>query len=164
MTAITTTFGKLRVTQRTATAPDVFSPFCGLTQFDINLSKQLNETVTPDCADPDAAAWIERDVDSRSVSISGTGLFARQWSKRVRDGFESNAPVRLRIFVDHPVSASVNDAATNVTQDVGFWTGDFHVQALNITPARGGRVQAEVSFESTGPVTWTQAINGTPQT
>jgi hypothetical protein len=58
--------------------PEVFSHPCL-----INSSRSIQGSVTtvdsvvPDCADPDAPAWTEREKDAISYTISGEGLMNR---------------------------------------------------------------------------------------
>ncbi|WP_204279469.1 phage tail tube protein, partial [Enterobacter asburiae] len=53
-----------------------FSAPCGLNSRGFNRTAATNDTNNPDCTDPDAASWLERDVVSLSGSLSGAGVVA----------------------------------------------------------------------------------------
>ncbi|WP_053239930.1 phage tail tube protein [Pleomorphomonas koreensis] len=56
--------------------PEVFTKVCGFTEVELALDKSTNDTTVPDCDNPDAPAWTERDVVSLSWSFSFAGVMA----------------------------------------------------------------------------------------
>jgi hypothetical protein len=60
-------------------SPEVFASPCGLNSRSFNRTAATNETNVPDCDDPDAASWLERDV----VSLSGRSPAPALWRMRI---------------------------------------------------------------------------------
>ena len=68
--ATTTTFGSFLIKLGDGASPEVFAAPCGLTTKGFNQTANVQETSVPDCADPDAPAYIERAVDTISSEIT----------------------------------------------------------------------------------------------
>jgi hypothetical protein len=69
-------------------SPEVFTAPCGLTSKSFNGQAATNDTNVPDCDDPDAASWFERDVVSLSRDITGSGVLAGEFFDTWNDWFE----------------------------------------------------------------------------
>lgn len=62
------------------TNPIVYTDWCGVTEKTVKWSRNLEETVVPDCDDPNAAPYVERGATSQSVSIAIQGVItSRAW-------------------------------------------------------------------------------------
>jgi predicted secreted protein len=122
-----------------------FAAPCGLLERALTLSKELGETNVPDCADEDAAPWTERDVTSKSASISGSGVLDEDALPVWRGFYESDDSKNCRIELWR------NGAK------VGHWQGAFHIETFNPAAPEEGRVTLEISLQSDGAVTWTSA-------
>lgn len=147
MTAATTLpFSGVKVLLESATVPGTFVAPCGLTERSLTLSKETNDTNIPDCTDEDAASWVGRDVVSKSASISGNGVMAKESHPRWRAAYEANTPVLCRVEVAGLAAAGG-----------GYWSGNFHLTSFVIGAERGQRVTAEIEMQSDGPVIWTAA-------
>jgi hypothetical protein len=139
--ATTIPFGGFRVLLETS--PGVYAAPCGLTERSLSFSKEVNDSVVPDCADEDAAVWVERDVISLSAQLSGRGLVARESLKTWRLAFESGIAQNARIHV----SGTAGEGG-------GDWVGQFFVTSLDIGTARSSRVNIGIEMLSSGPVQW----------
>jgi len=139
--ATTVPFKNFKVFLGNGATPEVFTSPCGLTSAGLTLSKDTNSTVVPDCTDPDAAAWVERDVVSLSAAISGSGVLATESLATWEAAFVSTSPVNVRIQVDVPTVG-------------GYWTGAFHLTRFDPAGTRGNRVGVTIAMESDGNVTW----------
>lgn len=143
--ATTVPFSKFKVLLGNGATPEVFSAPCGLTANSIAFSKDTNSTVVPDCADPDAAGWVERDVVSNSATITGSGVMATESLATWRTAFEAGVSVNARVQVDVPAPAG------------GYWSGAFHVTRFEPGGTRGNRASVAITMESDGAVVWTAA-------
>lgn len=143
MTAPTTTkFGDFLIKVGDGGAPEVFSAPCGLTSKSFNQTASAQETVVPDCDDPDAPANVQRTVDSLSRDLSGSGVLAKEafddvWQPWYTSGLSKNCQV-------YP-----NGAAG------GYYQGAFLLTTLSMTANRGQRVNVSVTMQSDGDVPWT---------
>lgn len=117
--------------------PEVFAFPCGLTTNGLNRSAETNDVSVPDCADPDAPAWTEREVSTMSWEASGSGVLASE-SVSIWDAWHASGLPR------------------NVQVDVGAagtgrrYTGQALLTSYNITGERGSKVQVEVTLSGDG--------------
>lgn len=131
--ATTYKFSEFAIKVGDGNSPEVFAAICGLTSRGFNRTANTNETVTPDCADEDAPAWVERDVNSLSWELSGEGVMAAEaiadW-----DAFFGNQK--------------------NVQISLGenTWEGAAILTGFNITGQRGSRVTCSVTLQGTGEI------------
>ena len=119
-------------------SPEVFTAPCGLTTRGFNQTKAVNETIIPDCADPDAATWAHRDAASFSGSISGAGLLAMESIPAWQAFFSSNASKSVKIQCG----------------GAGHWTGKFHCTKFEVGGENKKRATVSIELQSDGIATW----------
>lgn len=123
-----------------ATPTEVFAAPCGLTTKGLNRSAETSDTVMPDCNDPSAAAWTERETTSLSWEISGAGTLADEsvdiWDAWFTSGVAKN--VRVEIYKGPNAGRK--------------YTGQALLTAYNISAERGSKVQVDVTLSGTGPL------------
>jgi predicted secreted protein len=141
--ATTVPFSKFKVLLGNGASPEVFTAPCGLTSNSIAFSKDTNSTVVPDCANPDAAGWVERDVVSNSAAITGGGVMATESLPTWWAAYNSGLAVNARLQVDVAAPAG------------GYWSGAFHITRFEPAGTRGNRASVAITMESDGAVTWT---------
>lgn len=138
----TARFGKFKIELGDGATPEVFSAPCGFTSKSLTLTKNLEEVTIPDCADPDAVAWVGRDASTLSASVSGEGVLASESVETWLDAFEATESVSVRI--------SIIFAAKTVT-----WLGKMHLSTFTPSADQGGRVTVSVEMQSDGELTRT---------
>jgi TP901-1 family phage major tail protein len=143
--ATTLPFSAFKVMLETAT-PNTFAAPCGLTERSVTFSKETNDTTSIDCEDEDKPAYVDRDVVSLSVTISGEGVMARESLPLWWSAFETTDPVNVRIEV-----------SGTAAQGGGYWSGAFHLTSFEPGATRGERATVSVELQSSGAVTWTDA-------
>lgn len=121
-------------------SPIVYSSPCGFTQRSVTLNKALEEFQIPDCSDPDAVDWLGRDAASLSMSVNGEGVLAEESVEDWLDAWESTVSVPVKIVWTFP--------ATTIT-----WTGNMHVENIEVTAPNARRVTATISMQSDGEMT-----------
>lgn len=136
---VTARFGKFRVLLDLAGTGTYTAP-CGFTSKSLTLNKSLSEVSLPDCDDPDLPITIGRDVESISASISGEGVLAAAAVDTWLDAYESTESVAVKVEIEFSTGT--------VT-----WTGDFHIESLEMGAEQGGRVTLNVSMQSDGTLT-----------
>lgn len=122
--------------------PEVFTFICGLTSKGIQRSATTQSTSVPDCADEDAPAWEEKSVDTLSITVSGTGVWAAENHEDMLDWFYSGLPKNIQV---RHGNAAVGDTE--------FEQGPALLTALNNSADRGQKKQAEITIEFDGKPT-----------
>jgi predicted secreted protein len=131
--AVTLPFSKFLVLVGNGAVPEVFAAPCGLNSRSYNRTAATNDTNVPDCDDPDAPSWLERDIVSLSASISGAGVVADEdydvWETWFNSGESRNVQIKLGMRTA---------------------TGAYKLTKLNITGQRGNRTTLDVTLDSDG--------------
>lgn len=134
-------FGELIIEVGDGGDPEVFGAPCGLTSKDFNAQAQTADTNVPDCDDPDAASWLERDVTSLTRDISGSGVLAGEFLETWDDWWTSANTRNCRV--------SLEGGALGSWQ----WSGAYILQQFQITGSIGEKLQVSVVMVSDGEVT-----------
>ncbi len=132
--------GKIRVLLGNSAIPIVYSSPCGFSQRSITLTKGLEEQQIPDCDDPDEVDWLGRDAVSLSMSINGEGVLASESVEVWLDAWESVDSVPAKVEMEFP--------SKTIT-----WTGNIHVETMEIGANNGRRATSNVSMLSDGKMT-----------
>ncbi len=140
---VTLRFGQFIIAVGDGQSPETFAAPCGLTSKGFNLSANTNEVNVPDCDDPDAPAWVERDVVSLQGEITGSGVMDEDYQATWYAWLESAATRNVRI--------SAGDYR---------YEGAFLLTAFNVTGNLGDKVQVEVTLQSSGEVTQSLSSDG----
>ncbi|ASY68900.1 phage tail tube protein [Sinorhizobium fredii] len=133
----TARFGKFRVLIGDGASPEQFVAPCGFTSKSLALSKNLTDVNLPDCDDPDAPAWVGRDVESLTASITGEGVMAAESVETWMEAFESTDSVNVKVEIELP--------AVTYT-----YTGRMHIASMTLGAEQGGRVTNNVEMQSDG--------------
>lgn len=139
--ATTVAFGSFLVKIGDGASPEVFTAPCGLTSKGFNQTASTQETTVPDCADPDAPAYVERAVDTISAEITGSGVLATEAFTTWQAWFDSAAAKNFRVY---PKGASG-----------GYYSGAGILTAFNNKVDRGQKVNVDVTIQTDGEYTWT---------
>lgn len=144
--ATTLPFSGVKVLLESPSTPNTFIAPCGLKERSFTLTKETGETVIPDCDDEAAAPFVIRDSVSRSASISGQGLIARESLGLWRAAYHNDDAIRCRI-----------ELAGTAAQGGGFWLGSFHLTSLEVGATWKERCTISIEMQSTGTVSFTPA-------
>ncbi|MFU0504116.1 phage tail tube protein [Pseudaminobacter sp. NGMCC 1.201702] len=142
---VTAKFGKFRILLGDSASPMVYSAPCGFTSKSLTLGKSLSEVSLPDCENPDLPITIGRDVQSISASVSGEGVLAASSVETWLTAYESTDSVPVKIEVEFSTG-------------VVTWTGNFHIESLELGAEQGGRVTLNVSMQSDGELVRTDTL------
>ncbi len=144
---ITATFNEFLILVGDGMSPETFAAPCGLTSKGFNQTANTQDTVVPDCDDPDAPAYIERAVVSVSGEITGQGVLAMEAFNEVWEPwFRSTAPMNARVKLNK-----------SHAEHGGYYEGSFLLSQFNMTGQRGERVNVSVTMVSNGAITWVPA-------
>lgn len=123
-------------------SPETFAQPCGLTTRGFNRTTQVSEVDVPDCDDPDAPGWTEREVRSLSAGVSGTGVIAKEsldvWDDWLESGAARNVKVRLKDYTSPGVHRE--------------YDGQMVLTRLELGGENKTRANVTVELQSHGPV------------
>lgn len=119
--------------------PGTYARICGLTGRGIQRQHNMSVTPVPDCDDESLPASNERAVESSDVTISATGVWARQSHELMLDWWYGGATKNIR--VKH-VNAEAGDTE--------YETGPAYLQSIANQADRGAKVTAELNIEFDG--------------
>jgi predicted secreted protein len=133
--ATTLKFSQFLIQLGNGAVPEVFASPCGLNSRGFSRTAATNDTNVPDCDNPDAPSWLDRDVVSLAAALSGSGVVADEdydvWNTWWESGISKNIKVTL---------------------GTRTWIGAAVLTKLNVTGNRGKRVELDVSIDSDGPL------------
>lgn len=135
--AQTLRFGQFLIEIGNGGSPEVFDDGapCGLTSRGFERTAATSDTNVPDCEDPDAPSWLERDVVSLSGSLSGAGVVADEDFDVWDSWFEGAVTKNVRI-----------------TLGTRRWIGPMKLTSLNVTGEKGKRVEFNAKMDSDGEI------------
>jgi predicted secreted protein len=114
-------------------APENFASPCGLNSRGFTRTAATSDTNVPDCDDPDAPSWLERDVTSLSASLTGAGVVADEdfdtWDAWFTAATSKNVKITLGTRV---------------------WLGPMKLTSLKVSGQRGQRTTLDISLDSDG--------------
>lgn len=129
--------GKVRILLGAGSGPIIYTAPCGFTSRSVTFTKGLEESNVPDCDDPDKIDWIGRDATSLSIGVSGEGVLAYESTETWDDAWLSLDSVPAKIEIEWPLKT--------VT-----WTGNLHIESLELGATNGTRATLNVSMQSDG--------------
>lgn len=147
---VTVKFGKFFVRLSDGGSPPEFIAPCGFTSKSFTRNKTLNEVPIPDCDNPDAPAWVDRDVQSMSATISGSGVLAKSAVPIWEAALASTDSIECEVELEYPDG------------DSDVYTGNFHLESFEITGSNGERVQVSVSMQSDGEIEYDRTVAAGP--
>lgn len=141
----TARFGKFRVLLGNGASPtEAFAAPCGFTSRSLVLNNNTQDVNIPDCDDPDAVSWVGRDIQSRSATISGEGVVAKESVDEWFAAFDSVTPTNCKVELEFDTIQYT-------------YTGPFHINSLTIAGEDGQRVTLSVEMVSDGALVRTSA-------
>lgn len=134
---------KLLIKVGDGASPEEFATPCSINaERGITFTAGSNDQDIPDCANPDAIAWVVREKSNLSASITGSGVLDTSDVETFFDWLKSEDPKNVKVIVDVP------------STDGGvIFTGAFHLTEFSITGNRGEKMQASISLSSSGEIT-----------
>lgn len=122
--------------------PETFGAPCGLTSKSFNAQSQTNDTVIPDCDNPELPAWTGRTVASLTRDITGSGALAGESLELWDDWWSSGESRNCRV--------SLEGGALGSWQ----WSGAYVLTGFEIGANIGdGKIQVSVTIQSDGEIT-----------
>lgn len=137
--ATTKAFHKFLLKLETTPGSGIFTALCGLTSRGINREHNMSETEVPDCADESLPAAVERAVQSSSVTMEASGVYAAESHKRLYDWWANGVALDVQIeYVDATAG------------QIRYEEGPAYLTGFNNSVARGEKLSAELSIAFDG--------------
>lgn len=132
---------KLLIAISDENSPETFSHPCMInTERGIEFTSSATETLLPYCPpDEDLPGWIEREGDSLSASITGTGVYDARLNDHelFSDWFMLQLSKKVRVIIG----------------DLGYYEGNWLLTSFRITgPGRRDKVQFSCTMQSDGQI------------
>ncbi|QMV02574.1 hypothetical protein GHV40_14275 [Devosia sp. D6-9] len=127
--------------------PEVFEHNCTInTSQDFTIEATTVDATEPNCAEPDAPAWVLRSIDTLSAGINGAGTMDPLSFAKLRDNMLSGEPFNVRVMIDLASAAGG-----------GHFAGRYVMTTLGIAKEGKGYISANLALSSDGAVTWVPA-------
>lgn len=124
--------------------PEVFTKICGVTSYDVEVTKDTNDASVPDCDNPDAAIWTTSDVTSQGWKMSVEGFAVPAALPLIEGATLSSAAVGIRFYLKGAgVGAGTPDR---------LYSGTAHV-SMKLTGKLGDKWQVSVEVTGDGALT-----------
>ena len=137
-------FGSQRVLLGDRGDPETFTSPCGLTTLGFSPNISLTDTPIPDCDDPDLPVWIESEVNSNQIRITGSGILDAD-ALTVWQGW---------YFTNDGAARNVRWARNLGTAAAGHFEGPAVLASYSESGERTGRWQVDIEIAFSGKPTW----------
>jgi hypothetical protein len=134
--ASTLKFSQFLIKLGDGATPEAFNAPCGLNSRGFKRTAATSDVNVPDCDNPDAPSWLQRDVTSLSGELSGAGVVADE-DFDVWENWLGNPAVSKNV---------------QITLGNRVWLGPMKLTQLDITGALGKRNEVAVTMMSDGPI------------
>ena len=95
----TKTFSQFILEIESDDSPGDYDAPCGFDTKSLTVTAASSDATVPDCDDPEAVAWLTRNVNSLSASIQGAGVMATEdspiWDGWIDSGEQRNIQIRV---------------------------------------------------------------------
>lgn len=96
--ATTSTFGQFKILIGDGATPvESFAAICGLTSKGINFNSDVTDTEVPDCTDEDMPSYKEKGVTAYDITLSGSGVWAREHHGVLLNWWKTQAPKNAKV-------------------------------------------------------------------
>lgn len=130
---------RVRVEKDPIGAPGVYTSLCGITDYTINRTSNIDTTEVPDCDDESLPLSLEREVRSQEVTVSGTGTWSQTNAGFMIAWWRSGATRNVRV-----------ENTNAAPGDISVEYGPALLASYTNGRTRGQRVSAEIEIQFDG--------------
>lgn len=124
-------------------SPGTYTKICGMVDYTISRSNNIDTAEVPDCSDESLPHEIERSVRSREMTISGTGVWARSSHQKMLDWFAATDGLNVRItYQDITANGAASDTETE--------TGVAILASMETARTKGQKVTSSIELQFDG--------------
>jgi hypothetical protein len=145
--AVTASFSQLTIEIETST-PGTYAKICGMKDFTIKGTQQVDSDEIPDCADESLPYAMTKDVRAVEVTISGTMTWAQSSHDVILKWNRLGETKNVRVTYGN---ASVGDVYTE--------TGPALLTSLTTQRSKGKSVSSEVEIQFKGVPTMVDRVS-----
>jgi hypothetical protein len=121
-------------------ATGTYSKICGLVDVTVTRTANVDTTEVPDCTDESVPHYIEREVRSLDVTVSGTGVWSLASHEKMMDWFYGATPLSVKLTNSKVV-------ADGTAGDTTIETGKALLTTLTNARTKGQKVSAEIEIQ-----------------
>ncbi len=114
---------------------------------EFTIEATTTDATEPNCANPDAPAWVLRAVDTLSANINGAGTMDPVSYGVLRDKMLSGEDFDVRVTL----------AGLTAILGGGHFVGKYVMTSLGLAKEGKGFVTSTVAMQSNGQITWVPA-------
>jgi hypothetical protein len=129
-----------------ATPAEVFAAPCGLTELGMTIASDTNESIIPDCDNPDDPAWKITDITALQMTLSGQGVLDRAARKTWEDWAFGGTEKTVRWVYD-----------VTAADFGGYYQAPAILTNYQVTAQRGQRATVQIAITLNGKPAWTAA-------
>jgi len=137
----TVKFGEVVVGIGNGESPETFAEPCGFSSKSLDMDAASSEAIIAACDDPDAAPWTVAGITSKSWTVQGEGVLAKESYETWRAWFDGGEAKNVRISIG----------------SLGFWEGPALITKLTHAVALAsdaGKVKLTVNLRNADAATW----------
>lgn len=124
--------------------PEVFAAPCVLTTLGFTPNISVTDTEIPDCDDPDLPVWIETEVSSNQITISGSGILDADYL----------ASWQAWWFTDNGAAKNCRWQRNVGTAAAGYFEGPAVLKSYSESGERTGRWTVDIEIAFSGKPEW----------
>jgi predicted secreted protein len=113
------------------------------------LTADGNDVSVPDCDNPSAPAWREKIIQTLSANVSGGGRLHTSVVEAYFTWLTTGASKNVRLEL----------GGVSAANGGGYFSGAYKLTRFALSGSDGDLATAEVTLESTGAITWTDAAS-----
>ncbi len=129
------------------TPTELFTAPCGFETLTMTVNVESNTTNVPDCAAPEAAAWLVTQIVSQQMVLTGDGVLDQDAQKKWRDWFMLNGVTKNVRYM----------TAGNLAAGGGYFQAPALLTNYEESGTRGELWQVSVEITLNGAPVWTPA-------
>lgn len=132
-----------------ATPTENFAAPCGMTELGLQVNTETQTVNVPDCADPDLPGWLEADIVSQQMTLTGNGVLTIEAVETWRDWWFNDGGSLKNVQWFRNFGAGNGG---------GTFEGPAVLSAYAERGSKGGRWQIEVQIIFSGKPGWTPQV------
>lgn len=125
-------------------SPEEFTAFCSITAKSVNFDGQENTFAIPDCEDQDAVDWLYSEMQSKRVTINGSGTLNAPDFDDFYEWWDGGEDSNGQLIIDIPAASGGR-----------ILEGAWKVPTFSLTGNKGELSTVTITIASSGPLSKT---------
>lgn len=122
-------------------SPEMFTAFCSITAKSVNFEGQENTFAIPNCEDLDAIDWLYSEMQSKRVTITGSGTLNGPDFDEFYDWWDDGEDSNGQLILDIPAASGGR-----------ILSGAWKIPNFSLVGNKGELSTVSISIASSGPL------------